>query len=332
MSKKRLGRGIDALLQGRDLEQLERLSSVVTVPVDRIKPNPNQPRRSFSKESLADLAASIREKGIIQPILAEDQGDGTYTIVAGERRYRAAKLAELNFVPVLPIEITETESLEIALIENVQREDLNAIEEAQGYRSLMEAVGYTQDQLATKLGKSRAAIANTLRLLRLPPELQDYVVSGRLTEGHARAILGAGSEANIGLLGKHVVEAGLSVRNTEVLAGRLAAGESLESVLADEAAAAGPESQDGDATVPEDGASSRDHTGARGATGTKSADRAAVAKPAELKALEDRLIEHLGTRVVVQGSETKGKIEISYLSVEDFERIFEIITGGPVGP
>lgn len=329
MSKKRLGRGIDALLQGRDLEQLERMSSVVTVPVDKIKPNPNQPRRSFSKESLADLAASIREKGIIQPILAEEQGDGTYTIVAGERRYRAAKLAERDFVPVLPIEITETERLEIALIENIQREDLNAIEEAHGYRSLMEAVGYTQDQLATKLGKSRAAIANTLRLLRLPPELQEYVVAGRLSEGHARAILGAGSEANIGLLGKHVAEAGLSVRNTEVLAGRLAAGESSESVLADEVAAAASESQDGDGSVAKDGTGSAGHTGVHG---TKSADHAAVTKPAELKALEDRLVEHLGTRVVVQGSETKGKIEISYLSVEDFERIFEIITGGPVGP
>ncbi len=314
MSKRRLGRGIDALLQGRDLEQLERISTVVTVPVEKIKPNPHQPRRSFNNDSLRDLAASIREKGIIQPILAEDQGDGSYTIVAGERRYRAAKLAGLDFVPVLTIEITEAERLEIALIENVQREDLNAIEEAQGYRSLMEAVGYTQDQLATKLGKSRTAIANTIRLLRLPQELQDLVVAGRLTEGHARAILSAGSDKNMSVLAERVVAEELSVRSTEVLAGKLASGED-----------SGEDSGETDNAADNAERASENRDVAPAAPGTGGG--AGSPKPAELTALENRLIEHLGTRVVVQGTESRGKIEISYLSVDDFERIFEIITG-----
>ncbi|MFW5745147.1 MAG: ParB/RepB/Spo0J family partition protein, partial [Spirochaetota bacterium] len=148
MSKRRLGKGIDALLQGRPLDQLQQMTSIVMVGIDDISPNPDQPRKRFSEASLAELADSIRERGIIQPILAEDTGDGTYVIVAGERRYRAAKLAGLTEVPVIAQELTEEEMLEVALVENIQREDLNPIDEARALQSALDQSGATQDQLA----------------------------------------------------------------------------------------------------------------------------------------------------------------------------------------
>lgn len=317
MSKRRLGKGIDALLQGRDLEQLENLNTVVTVPLDRVRPNPDQPRKSFSEESLGELAASIRERGIIQPILAEEQQDGSYVIIAGERRYRAAGLAGLDFVPVLPVAVTEEERLEIALIENIQREDLNPIEEAQAYRSLMDAAGYTQEDLAGKLGKSRAAVANTLRLLRLPEELRRDVSDGRLSAGHARALLGLDSPQAMSELGRLVVEGGYSVRETEKMAGRVAAGLSpVEAAV--EPVEAGPTGPTGR------------EPGATEGRGVGKAKTGTVTKPIELKNLEDRLIEHLGTRVLINGSEHRGRIEITYLSMDDLERVFSLISGSPV--
>ena len=189
MSKRRLGKGIDALLEGRDLEQLSSMTRVLLVGIDKLQPNPRQPRTRFDDEALRELADSIREKGVIQPIIAEDRGDGSYTIVAGERRYRAAKIAGLSEVPVIPQDFSDDEKLEIALVENLQREDLNPIDEATALDGAMRNAGYTQEQLAQRLGKSRPAIANSLRLLKLETEIQEALASAQITAGHARALL-----------------------------------------------------------------------------------------------------------------------------------------------
>jgi ParB family chromosome partitioning protein len=187
------------------------------VPIEKISPNPDQPRRHFAPERLEDLAASIREKGIIQPlILRRNPRDPEgYEIVAGERRWRAAQIAQLHEVPALIREYNDTEALEVAIIENIQRADLNAIEEAAGYRELMERFGHTQEKLAEGLGKSRSHIANQLRLLTLPEEVQDMLREGTLTAGHARALITA---ENPVALARRVVAKGLSVREVEKLA------------------------------------------------------------------------------------------------------------------
>ncbi|MDU8942540.1 ParB/RepB/Spo0J family partition protein [Ovoidimarina sediminis] len=192
-------------------------SADIVVPVDQISPNPDQPRRIFQPGALEELASSIREKGIIQPlILRRDPADeGRFQIVAGERRWRAAQMAQVHAVPAIIREFDDTEVLEIAIIENIQRADLNAMEEAAGYRQLMERFGHTQERLAEALGKSRSHIANTMRLLDLPMEIQTLVQDGKLTAGHARALITA--EDPLGLAGL-IVRKGLSVREAERLA------------------------------------------------------------------------------------------------------------------
>lgn len=187
------------------------------VPIDQIVPNPDQPRRTFSPDDLADLAASIKEKGVIQPLILRENGrtPGTYEIVAGERRWRASQMANLHEVPALVRSYTDTEALEVAIIENIQRADLNPAEEAAGYRELMDRFGHTQEKLAEALGKSRSHIANMLRLLNLPAEILDYLRSGEISAGHARALVTA--EDPIGLA-RRVIAKGLSVRDVERLA------------------------------------------------------------------------------------------------------------------
>lgn len=184
------------------------------VPIDRIRPNPDQPRRSFSEGALQELAASIREKGVIQPLIVRpDPVDADqFQIVAGERRWRAAQLAQLHDLPVIIRDFDDTEVLEVAIIENIQRADLNALEEAQGYRQLIDRFGHTQDQLAQAMGKSRSHIANLMRLLALPEPIQDMLRNGDLTAGHARALLTA--EDPLALARKAVAE-GWSVRDVE---------------------------------------------------------------------------------------------------------------------
>lgn len=211
-----LGRGLSALMADVASEQTENgpaNTPVTKLPVEQIVPNPEQPRRHFDETALAELAASIREKGVIQPLVVREKGE-LYEIVAGERRWRAAQRAQLHEVPVLLREFTDTEVLEIAIIENVQRADLNAVEEAQGYRALIERFGHTQDKLAYVLGKSRSYIANLLRLLNLPDEVQTLVRDGKLSAGHARALVTA-EDANA--LARKVVAEGLSVRQVEAL-------------------------------------------------------------------------------------------------------------------
>lgn len=311
MSKRRLGKGIDALLQGRPLEQLSQMSSILMVDVDRIEPNPNQPRKQFSQERLNELAASIREKGVIQPILAEDRGDGTFTIVAGERRYRAARLAGLSEIPVISQDFTDDEKLEIALIENIQREDLNPIDEARAMQSAMKHSGATQEELAKRLGKSRSAIANTLRLLRLDADIQQALSDGTLTAGHARALLAVDDETVRRELFERILADHLSVRDAEQLA-------------------KGPSGPD-ESSLPEAGSrtdalptgATKAARGSSGASGPKGS-----AKSVELRRIEDRLLERFGTRVVIRGTNRRGRIEISYLSTEDLEQIVEAMGVG----
>lgn len=310
MSKRRLGKGIDALLQGRDLEQLESLSSIVNVPIDKIHPNPNQPRKHFDPATLKELADSIKEKGIIQPIIAEDTGDGIYMIIAGERRFRAAQMVGLDEVPVIPNEFSEEEKLEIALIENLQREDLNPIDEALALKSMMDQVGLTQEQVAQRLGLSRPAVANTLRLLRLSQEIQDALSSGTLSAGHARALLAVRDDEARNELFHRIVNERLSVRDAEL-------------------AARGPNGEPGSVPTVKLPADELE-VPAAGATARSGDESSGAGKPVELKQIEQQLITALGTKVVVKGSNSTGRIEIAYFSMEDLERVVEIISG-PLG-
>ncbi len=214
-----LGRGLSALMadvtpDGPASDRPRRPD--LLVPVGNLHPNPNQPRRSFDDAALSDLASSIREKGIIQPLIvrAHPDRDGHFEIVAGERRWRAAQIAQLHDAPVIVREYTDTEVLEVAIIENIQRSDLNAIDEAAGYRQLMERFGHTQEQLATALSKSRSHVANLMRLLSLPDEVQSHVIAGTLSAGHARALIG---HAEAVTLAQRIVRDNLSVRDTERL-------------------------------------------------------------------------------------------------------------------
>lgn len=220
-SKRGLGRGLSALMSDvadapTAPEDAEKVADK-TVPIEKIEPNPDQPRRDFDEDALNDLAASISEKGIIQPLIVRPspRSEGAYEIVAGERRWRAAQLAKLHAVPVIVREFDDTEVLEVAIIENVQRADLNPVEEAAGYSQLMERFGHTQEKLAQALGKSRSHIANLVRLLSLPSDVQTYLREGKLSAGHARALI---TSENPSELARQVVKNGLSVRGTEKLA------------------------------------------------------------------------------------------------------------------
>lgn len=218
-----LGRGLSALMSDVVIDNAptqagnERARGEQSVPVEKIKPNPDQPRRDFPKDDLDDLAASIREKGVIQPLILRklSSNSDTYEIVAGERRWRAAQLAQLHEVPAIIREYSDTEVLEIAIIENIQRADLNPVEEASGYQQLMDRFGHTQEKLAIALGKSRSHIANLMRLLQLPEEVLALLRDGKLTSGHARALITTDNPIELANL---VVKNGLSVRETERLA------------------------------------------------------------------------------------------------------------------
>lgn len=216
-----LGRGLSALLADAPPAAQEgeapSATSADTLPIDRIRANPDQPRKHFDKDDLEELATSIRANGILQPLVVrkEPGGDGTYQIVVGERRWRAAQLAQLHEVPAIVKDIDDATVMELAIIENIQRADLNPIEEAAGYRQLMDKFGHTQERLAEALGKSRSHIANLLRLLNLPPEVADMVVKGSLSAGHARILVPLDNATE---LARQIVSKGLSVRDAEKLA------------------------------------------------------------------------------------------------------------------
>ena len=219
MAKKNsgLGRGLDAIFLDNSIDEEKEVGEgkISTLKLSQIDPKSDQPRKYFDKEALEQLANSILENGLLQPILVRAYGDGRYQIIAGERRFRASKLAGLSEIPVIVLEKDDKKTAEIALIENVQREDLNPIEEAMGYKALADDYGMTQEELAEKVGKSRSAIANSMRLLDLPDEIITLVASKELSAGHARTLLGVKDRDNMILLAQHVVENDLSVRVLE---------------------------------------------------------------------------------------------------------------------
>jgi len=213
-----LGRGLSALMSdvGEAPQNAPRRPET-HIPVERVHPNPDQPRRAFNEDALAELASSIKEKGIIQPLIVRPHTSRSndYEICAGERRWRAAQIAQLHEVPVIIRTFDDTEVLEVAIIENIQRADLNPVDEAAGYRQLMDKFGHTQEQMSAALGKSRSHIANLLRLLNLPDDVQRLLTDGRLSAGHARALVG---HPMASVLARQIVEKGLSVREAEKLA------------------------------------------------------------------------------------------------------------------
>jgi ParB family chromosome partitioning protein len=223
-ARSRLGRGLAALIGdvGDESAAVERTRSQRRVPIEFVKPNPRNPRRHFAEAELEELAASVRERGIIQPILVRTARGATdqYEIVAGERRWRAAQRAGLHDVPVVLLEVSDREALELAIIENVQRSDLNALEEANGYQALADEFKYSQDDIAKIVGKSRSHVTNTVRLLRLPDGVQEFIRSGKISAGHARALLG---QPDPEVLAQAIVAQGLSVRQAEAVAQERAA-------------------------------------------------------------------------------------------------------------
>ena len=215
-SQKGLGKGLGALL-GDFADEPQEKSAYQSLPIYKVEPNPDQPRKEFDPEELENLAESIRVHGLIQPLTVREMPTGYYQIIAGERRWRAARLAKLSEVPVVVIDADDRKAMELALIENLQRQDLNPVEEALGYKTLMEDYGLTQEEAAARVGKSRPAVANALRLLGLNPEVLELVRTGSLTAGHARAIAGLKSEKKQLEAAKKVIALSLSVRQTETL-------------------------------------------------------------------------------------------------------------------
>ena len=219
----RLGKGLSSIfgqdvskvlddIQNGDMEVERQEQS--KIPVDEIRPNPYQPRKVFNDEALKELSSSIKQHGVFTPILVKKSIQG-YDLIAGERRLRASKLAGLKDIPAIIVDFDDQEMMEIALLENIQREDLNVIEEAKAYEKLIQRLGYTQEQLAHRVGKSREHITNLLRLLKLPEDVQEYVVSKQLSMGHVRALLGLKTEANMRKVAKQAIDQGLSVRKVE---------------------------------------------------------------------------------------------------------------------
>jgi ParB family transcriptional regulator, chromosome partitioning protein len=214
--KRRLGRGLAALIGDDTTEEavVQDVRSLRHVPIEFLHPNPNNPRKHFADSDLEDLTKSIREKGLLQPLVVRQRGNGEYEIVAGERRWRAAQRAGIHEVPVLIRDLSDGEALEIALIENIQRADLNALEEARAYQQLMDQFDYTQQQLADSVGKSRSHIANTIRLLSLPESVRRHIEDGALTAGHARALVATDSPL---ALAEKIIQLGMTVREAEGL-------------------------------------------------------------------------------------------------------------------
>jgi ParB family chromosome partitioning protein len=279
MTRKALGRGLNALL--RTVETTT--AGLAEIAVDQIDANPFQPRRTFAADKLKELADSIRSSGLVQPVLLR-RADGRYQLIAGERRWRAARQAGLTVIPAVVREIGDRDALELALTENLLREDLNPLEAAQGYAALQQKHGLSHEEIAEHLGLDRSTVTNTLRLLRLPPEVQQMIAEGAISAGHARALLGLESAAAQLQLANLIVKQGLSVRQVENL-------------------------------VASRGSKSAQKPDAKEAPKLDANVRAAVLE----------MERTLGTRVKVQGDEKRGKIEISYFSAEDLNRIYEWI-------
>ncbi|MGI9023795.1 MAG: ParB/RepB/Spo0J family partition protein [Acidimicrobiales bacterium] len=286
-----LGRGLGALIPPGTAEEVT--TALQEIPVSSISANRRQPRTAFDEESLASLTASVRELGILQPVLVRAIGPGSYELVAGERRWRAAKRAGLQVMPALVRTSDDAASLEQALVENLQREDLNPMDEAAAYQQLIEDFHLTHDEVAARMGKSRATITNTLRLFQLPPSVQRLVADGKLTAGHARALLSSPDRSFQEVLAKRAVADGLSVRAVEDTARR-------------------------------HGHNGQDTTESGGSTtgGTR-------LRPPGLLELEELLSAHLETSVKVQLGAGRGRVTIEFADLEDLERIYRAMTTTP---
>ncbi len=232
VQKRRLGRGLAALIGDDTSEEavVQDARSLRHVPIELLHPNPNNPRKHFAEEDLESLAKSLKDKGLLQPLVVRPRADGSFEIVAGERRWRASQRAGIHELPVLIRELDDRETLEIALIENIQRSDLNALEEARAYRQLMDQYNYTQQQLADSIGKSRSHIANTMRLLSLPEAIQHQIENGKLTAGHARSLVATEYPAE---MADQIIKLGLTVREAEDLARKNSAAPNVKSFGSD---------------------------------------------------------------------------------------------------
>jgi ParB family chromosome partitioning protein len=292
-----LGRGLGALLPTEVVN--DRTSDLAEIPVGAIEPNPAQPRSHFDEDMLASLAASIREVGVLQPILVRPLEGGRYQLVAGERRWRAAKRVGLQTVPALIRTVPDESSLEHALVENLHRQDLNPLEEAAAYQQLVEGFGLTHDEVAARVGRSRAAVSNTLRLFQLPPAIQRMVMDGALSAGHARALLGTPDRAFQEALARRAVADQLSVRAVED-----AVRERNEL-----AGAVGPLPQVASAGVGSPAAPRVRHA-------SEADDSAAV------HALEEMLSEFLDTRVKIDLGARKSRLSVEFADLDDLERIY----------
>jgi len=286
VSKSALGKGLDSLLQQyEDNDDINSNDGVKEIEIKLIIPNPDQPRKTFNEEALKELADSIREQGVIQPVILE-KSDDRYIIIAGERRFRASRLAGLDTIPGLIRNYTHEQKLEIALIENIQREDLNSIEEAKAYLSLINNLDLSQEEIARKVGKKRSTIANSLRLLKLPDDIQNSLIGGDISAGHARAILSALNPSDMRILFSRILTNGLSVRESEKQAADLNNG--IRKSL----------------PVPSKISKNPDP---------------------EIRRIEQKFLDALGTKVSVRGGLKKGKIEINYYSLDDLERIYDML-------
>lgn len=283
--KRPLGRGLQALMP--DAPRLD-TPAERRVPLSEIRPNPRQPRRFFDDQKIAELADSVRDQGILQPLVVRKVAGG-YELILGERRFRAAQRAEMEHVPVIVKDASDAESLEMALVENIQREELTPIEEALAYRQLMEEFDLTQEQVARRVGKSRPTVTNLLRVLNLPDEIRDAVDAGSLSTGHARALLALDTPVEQLRVGRRVIQRGLSVRETEALVARA------------------------DATAETD-------PPGRGAEKTARLDLF-------LKTLQDDLIRALGTKVSLVPRQRGGRIQIDYYSNEELEGLVKRLKG-----
>ena len=270
--KTALGKGLDALIPDRG-------DNIVNLDIDRIMPGKQQPRRVFHEEALKGLSASIKEKGVLQPIIVSRTGDGTFNLIAGERRWRASMLAGLKKIPALIKNVASKDALEIALIENIQREDLNPIETAEAFNRLQQDFNMTQEELGIKVGKERATVANYLRLLKLPDEIKDLLYNGTLSMGHARALLSVEGRLHQIEAARKIIKKGLSVREAEALSKR-----------------------------------------------PSKPKKAAGAGDPQIQSLEERLKKSLGTKVrIVSKNKKIGRIEIEYYSLEELDRLLDIL-------
>lgn len=295
-----LGKGLSSIIPGAELAEADTTRGAVLsdIPVASVSPNPHQPRLHFDEESLTELSASITEMGVLQPILVRPLGDGAFELIAGERRWRAAQRAGLATIPAIIRLTDDASSVEQALVENLHRQDLTALEEASAYQQLLGEFGLTHDQVAIRVGKSRSAITNSLRLLGLPPAVQHLLADGQLSAGHARALLGTPDRTRQEQLAREAAAGGWSVRM-------------VEDAVRTEATPVPPLVPDDPLPVPVDGAGLTPSTRLR---------------PPGLLELEHLLAEHLDTRVSVQMTAKKGRVTIEFADLEDLERIYRAMT------